>query len=159
MIFFRDFPKKWEIYLKLKKNEKEKKKRLKRFDKKKKKYYWNKKDTPVRYTSKKWRMFPKKSHTWLYSLSYWRWQRTWNLGPLQMQFFCKHMRTRPQVWCADFFFSSPECGVYEAILLGFTGKEILNPLPPTLLVGFGMWEELRICCKSILKMHLKNLRL
>ena len=39
MIFFRDFPKKWEIYLKLKKNEKEKKKRLKRFAKIKKKYY------------------------------------------------------------------------------------------------------------------------
>ena len=39
MIFFRDFPKNWEIYLKLKKNEKEKKKRLKRFAKIKKKYY------------------------------------------------------------------------------------------------------------------------
>ena len=37
MIFFRDFPKKWEIYLKLKKNEKEKKKKLKRFAKIKKK--------------------------------------------------------------------------------------------------------------------------
>ena len=61
MIFFRDFPKKWEIYLKLKKNEKEKKKRLKRFAKIKKKYYWKKKDTPF-YLKKVKDVPEKKSH-------------------------------------------------------------------------------------------------
>ena len=157
MIFFRDFPKKWEIYLKLKKNEKEKKKRLKRFAKIKKKYYWKKKDTP--FYLKKVKDVPEKKSHMVVLFVLLEVAKDLKFMPIANAVFCKHMRTRPQVWCADFFFSSPECGVYEAILLGFTGKEILNPLPPTR--GW-IWHVRRaqdLLCKSILKMHLKNLRL